>query len=97
MAYSFLCLEWTDESHGTEFKNSVKELIKSWMENEPDPLEKTGEVLAWLPEEAEALERPNSHLKTLRSVTKVNMHILVKEIFVGLIKGMEMSLKSAER
>ena len=97
MAYSFLCLEWRDESHGAEFKNSVKELIKSWMENEPDPLEKTAEVLIWLPEEAEALEKANSNLKTLRSVTKANIHILVKELFVGLIKGIEQSLKLAER
>lgn len=97
MAYKFLCLEWRDDSHGTEFNKSVKEILKCWMENEIDPLKKTAEILTWLLEEAEDLNKPNSHLKTLQSITNANIHNFIKEIFIGLNKGIEKSLRSTNR
>lgn len=97
LSYAFLCLEWSSESFGPQYRAAIKELLKSWMDNEADPLQCTSTVLEWLPGEVEDLDRPNSRLNTLPSITKVNLHLLIRQIFIALVKGIEESLKEAER
>ena len=97
MAYGYLCLEWTSESHGPQYRNAVKQLLKTWVENEPDPLKTVSSVMKWLPEQAASLERPQSRLSRMPSVTKSIFPLLLKQLFAGLIKGIEVSLASSER
>ncbi|XP_014204748.1 Fanconi anemia group D2 protein homolog [Copidosoma floridanum] len=96
MAYSFLVLEWNNEPNGPRFKSAVKELLKTWMENEPDPLKTISSVIEWLPDEIMALERPQSRLKTLPAVTRTNFHLVFKQLFCGLVKGINISLGMAD-
>lgn len=95
MAYGFLCLQW-NESHGPEFRAAVKELLNSWLENEPDPLKTVSGVLEWLPEEALNLDKAQSRLSRMPSVTKMNFHLLFKQLFVAFIKGIRFSLETAD-
>ena len=96
MAYGFLCLEW-HESHGAQYKSSVKELMKIWINNETDPLKTVCSIMEWLPKEARDLQRPQSSLVRLPSVNKAMFPLLLKQLFVGLIKGIDIGLEAAER
>ncbi|KAJ8676403.1 hypothetical protein QAD02_012190 [Eretmocerus hayati] len=96
MAHGFLCLEWSD-SHGAQFKAAVKSLLNSWLDNEPDPLTTVSSVLEWLPDGVLSLSKAQSPLDRMPAVTKVNFHLLYKQIFVGLVKGIEISLEAADR
>ncbi|XP_058794738.1 Fanconi anemia group D2 protein isoform X2 [Phymastichus coffea] len=96
MSYGYLSLVW-NESHGPQYKAAIKELLKSWMENESDPLKTVSSVLEWLPTEIATLERSHSRLSRMPSVTKVHFHLLLKQLFVGLIKGVQVSLEVAKR
>ncbi|OXU24206.1 hypothetical protein TSAR_016545 [Trichomalopsis sarcophagae] len=96
MAYGFLCLEWNNDTPGPQYKAAIKELLNTWLNNEPNPLKTVSSVLEWLPEEALSLERPQSRLSRLPSVTKVNFHLLLKQLFTGIVKGIDISLGAAE-
>lgn len=97
MAYGFLCLEWNNETNGAQYKAAVKELLKTWIDNEPDPLKTIRSVVEWLPKEAASLERPQSRLGRLPSVTKAHFPLLTKQLFVGLLKGIDVSLALAQK
>lgn len=97
MAHGFLCLEWINDSQGPPYRAAVKELLTTWIDNEPDPLKTVTSILEWLPEQAALLERPQSRLSRMPSVTKANFYLLLKQMFVGLVKGIEISLGSAEK
>lgn len=97
MAHGFLCLEWNNESQGPLYRAAIKELLNTWINNEPDPLNTVSSTLEWLPEQTTLLERPNSRLSRMPSLTKSNYYLLLKQLFVGLVKGIDVSLESAER
>ncbi|KAL7291971.1 hypothetical protein TKK_0014258 [Trichogramma kaykai] len=97
MAYGYLCLEWHNDGHGPQYRAAIKELIRTWISNEPDPLKTVTSVMEWLPNEARELQRPASCLTRLPSVSKSIFHLLLKELFIGIIKGIDISLEAAER
>jgi hypothetical protein len=96
MSFGFLSLEWNNEIHGAQYKAAVKELLKMWLDNEDDPLEVVNSVMEWLPQEVASFEGPRSRLSRLASITKINFYLLLKQLFVSLIKGVDLSLNAAE-
>ncbi|XP_011498526.1 PREDICTED: Fanconi anemia group D2 protein homolog [Ceratosolen solmsi marchali] len=96
MAFGFLNLEWNNETHGAQYKNAIKELLKMWLDNEVDPLETVNSIFEWLPMEVEQFKGPQSRLSRLASITKSNFYLLFKQLFVSLVKGVDLSLNLAE-
>lgn len=97
MARAFLFLQWDNEIHGMQYNQAVKDLLKIWLENEPDPLSTVNSIMEWLPEQALALDRPQSRLIELPTVTKSNFALFLKQIFNCLNKGINISLENASR
>ncbi|XP_015112984.1 Fanconi anemia group D2 protein [Diachasma alloeum] len=97
MAYAFLCLEWPDDKHlGSLYKAAVTGLLKNWMDHESNSLRTVSEVLEWLPEEVETMERTTDKLTKLPTINRGNFHYLFQKLLDGLLRGAKVSLAAAQ-
>ena len=93
MAYEFLRSDdWLDKQTGPAYRTAIAGLLKTWMDNEPSPLKKVKEVMEWLADDVELLEKPTDCLKNLPSINKINFPLLFKKVLEGLIKGAKIDL-----
>ncbi|CAK9805328.1 Fanconi anemia group D2 protein homolog [Anthophora plagiata] len=98
MAFGFLCLQWPEDNYfNPQYKVAVFQLLNSWIDNEPLPLQTVTEKLEWLPEEISKLERPRDCLSRMPSITRSNFHFLFKKMFDGLINGIKIALPIADK
>ncbi|KOX76250.1 Fanconi anemia group D2 protein like protein [Melipona quadrifasciata] len=98
IAFGFLCLQWPEDNHSsTQYKSAVIELLNNWINNEPLPLKTVTSILDWLPNETSKLEKPQSSLSRIPSISRNNFHFLFKKMFDGLINGIKTALQIADR
>ncbi|XP_043521887.1 Fanconi anemia group D2 protein homolog isoform X2 [Frieseomelitta varia] len=98
IAFGFLCLQWPEDNHSsTQYKSAVIELLNNWINNEPLPLQTVTSILDWLPNETSKLEKPQSSLSRIPSISRSNFHFLFKKMFDGLINGIKTALQIADR
>ncbi|XP_046474215.1 Fanconi anemia group D2 protein isoform X1 [Neodiprion pinetum] len=98
MAFGFLCLDWPEDKRNiSSYRSAIKTLLKSWLNNEPDPLDTVVTLLKWLPEETEKLSKPQDSLARILSITKSTFNLLFNQIFLGLIEGVKKSLDVVKR
>ncbi|XP_019699330.1 Fanconi anemia group D2 protein isoform X2 [Harpegnathos saltator] len=96
LAYGFLCLEWAGSRHITsQYKLCIIQLLDNWMNNEPSPFHAVTLIMEWLPEEVSNLENIQNTLTTMPSINKNSFHLLYKRLFDSLIKGINISLLTA--
>lgn len=96
LAYGFLCLEWPESRHiASQYKLSVIQLLDNWIDNEPSPLHTVTLILEWLPKEVSNFENVQSTLTMMPSINRNIFHLLYKRLFIGLIKGINISLLAA--
>lgn len=95
MAYDFLrSKNWLDKQSGSLYRNAVAGLLKTWIDNEPSPLNKVAELVDWVRDDVEVLEKASDCLRNLSSINKSNFPLLFKKILEGLIKGIKNDLRS---
>ncbi|KOC69758.1 Fanconi anemia group D2 protein [Habropoda laboriosa] len=98
LAFGFLCLQWPEDNHfSPQYKIAVAQLLNSWIDNEPLPLQMVTEKLEWLSDEISKLERPHDCLSRIPSITRSNFHLLFKKVFDGLINGIKIALPIANK
>ncbi|XP_051168863.1 Fanconi anemia group D2 protein-like [Leptopilina boulardi] len=96
MAYDFLrSKNWLDKQTGSLYRNAIAGLLKTWIDNEPSPLKKVKEVVDWLKDDVELLEKASDCLRNLPSINKSNFPLLFKKILEGLIKGIKIDLRDS--
>ncbi|XP_032687393.1 Fanconi anemia group D2 protein isoform X2 [Odontomachus brunneus] len=95
LAYGFLCLEWPESNIASQYKLSVIQLLDNWIDNEPSPLHTITLILEWLPKEVSNFENVQNTLTMMPSINKNIFHLLYKRLFTGLIKGINISLSTA--
>ena len=84
-------------NRGKQYKNSLKYIIKCLMDNEPKPLDRIREISNWLSQEVKDLKDDKCTLQTLKSIVKSDIDVLAKEMFSGILRGVNSSLEKCAR
>ncbi|OAD52770.1 Fanconi anemia group D2 protein [Eufriesea mexicana] len=89
--------KYEDNHSSMQYKSAVIELLNNWINNEILPLQTVTLILDWLPDEISKLEKPQSSLNKIPSITRSTFHFLYKKMFDGLINGIKIALPMADR
>lgn len=79
---------WSDDKHsGSAYRAALTQLLKNWIDNEADLLQRLLELVKNLPREVENMKKPSDSLPSMPSVTKSNLPVMCKKVYEGVVKS----------